>query len=365
MNINPKTFEELLLKRRLTQADVARRANLDPKTIGRIKRGSTAPNKNTAERIAKALGVTLEHLQSAPDSASDDQTDWSDYGYPIYRMVVDLDAQTLNNLETASWRYGLPKKSILQYAPILFSIFAELSLMRRKNEVQAFASTLQDQLSASPLPIKEFSEATQKAVAEQAGKELESINALNLAGQHSGEYWTDGWRDGQNAFLQFLEGVAAEAGLELQFAGCTLEDLCCYTFAPLELWEVTKHAECSEFYLGLAEHALHEGQALLRKMPKKYFAEDAAVDRVMWLASQFGGAKGEIDKVDAFFAQIERSNLDSSETSGADSPKLQASNAAYNGSLQLSEIPEELFDPKRADELVRWAAKHFGGGDDA
>ncbi len=365
MNINPKTFEDLLFKRGLTQADVARRANLDPKTIGRIKRGSTAPNKNTAERIAKALGVTLEYLQSAPDSSSDAQTDRSDHGYPIYRMVVDLDAQTLNNLETASWRYGLPKKSILQYAPILFSILAELSLTRRKNEVQAFTSTLQDQLSASPLPLQEFGEAAQMAVAEKAGKELESINARSLAGQHPGQYWTDGWRDGQNAFLKFLEGVAEEAGQELQFHGCTLEDLCSYTLAPLELWEVTKHAECSDFYLELAEHALHEGDALLRDMPDELFAEDAAEERVVWLVSHFGGAKGDIGKVDAFFAQIERSNLDTAETSGADSPKLQASNAAYNGSLQLSEIPEELFDPKRADELVRWAAKHFGGGDDA
>jgi len=364
MHINTKTFEELRSRRGLTQADVARRAKLSQKTIGRVKRGEEI-QRHSAESIAKVLGVTLEHLQTAPDSSSEGRTGWSNLSYPMYRMVVDLDAQALNNLEVASWRYGLPTKSILQYAPMLFSIVAELALARRKQDIQSFASMLEGQLSGAPSYLQEFREATRNALTKAAGAELESIGARKLGGLKTDEYWSDGHHESQNTFLQFLEQLAKEAGQALEFHGCTLEDLCSYSLEPLELWEITKHAECSDHYLDLAEHALHEGQALLRDMPKELFDENAAEQRVMWLASYYGGAKGDIERVDAFFAQVDRSDLDQAGPMEADSPNLRALNAVANGSLSLCDIPEEMFAPERANDCVLWAAKHFGGGEDA
>ncbi len=53
----------------MTQEDVARIIEIDPKSFGRIERGERSPSLDTIEKIARALSVDLkdlfefEHLQ--------------------------------------------------------------------------------------------------------------------------------------------------------------------------------------------------------------------------------------------------------------------------------------------------------------
>jgi transcriptional regulator with XRE-family HTH domain len=51
-------------EQRLTQAELARRAGLNPKTIGFIEGGKSGGMYDSISRIASALGVSFEYLET-------------------------------------------------------------------------------------------------------------------------------------------------------------------------------------------------------------------------------------------------------------------------------------------------------------
>jgi transcriptional regulator with XRE-family HTH domain len=63
------TFGERLRRLRarvaLTQAELARKARVDPATIARLELGMNAPRPTTIRRLARALGVRPQDLVEA------------------------------------------------------------------------------------------------------------------------------------------------------------------------------------------------------------------------------------------------------------------------------------------------------------
>ena len=66
-------IREIRKRRELTQEDVAKILDIDPKSFGRIERGEFSPSFDTLENIASALSVEIkdlfefEHLQGIED----------------------------------------------------------------------------------------------------------------------------------------------------------------------------------------------------------------------------------------------------------------------------------------------------------
>ena len=67
MQINVETFEAALRARGIKQADLARKARLGAKTVGRIRRGEDLRRSNV-EKIAAALDMPVEALLEPPSA---------------------------------------------------------------------------------------------------------------------------------------------------------------------------------------------------------------------------------------------------------------------------------------------------------
>jgi transcriptional regulator with XRE-family HTH domain len=65
MDINEKIrrrIKELRLKKGLSQGKIAKALNVHPTYISQIERGGRMPTFKTVERIAKALGVSMNEM---------------------------------------------------------------------------------------------------------------------------------------------------------------------------------------------------------------------------------------------------------------------------------------------------------------
>ena len=78
-NINPVRNESAIIddfikvrkKRHLTQAEIARKANMQQAAVGRIENKSTSPRLDTMLRMLEAMGYTLAIVPSAMGPASE------------------------------------------------------------------------------------------------------------------------------------------------------------------------------------------------------------------------------------------------------------------------------------------------------
>lgn len=65
-----KSLRALREERGWSQERLARRARLSVRTVARIERGKGAPSMATANKLAKALGVTIDDLLQPPEKAA-------------------------------------------------------------------------------------------------------------------------------------------------------------------------------------------------------------------------------------------------------------------------------------------------------
>ncbi len=63
-----KRLRELRLKLGLSQADLEKLTGIDANDFSRYERGIVVPSVEAAQKIAKALGVTVDELLNGPDN---------------------------------------------------------------------------------------------------------------------------------------------------------------------------------------------------------------------------------------------------------------------------------------------------------
>ena len=291
MLINNETFQNMMKKRGLTQVALAERAGVGVKTVGRIKRGQNL-RLSRVKKIADALKTTVEVLISPPseDASSEERGD-------IKRLVADLNWEHLNNLTLASFHYKVSINTLIMYAPLLFSLVAELSLKQRQNKLDDWYDSTIKAIKNGPEydPAKTEYSLLESDLAEIYNEEMESIEKRELAGRsNETDYSTQDWDDPKvpefHSFLQCLELLAEEAGQELMFYGSTTDDILFHSDAFIDAQEEMYGGS----YENLADEAKHN-HVLLRDMPKELLAENLVEERTTWLASHYGGANGDIE----------------------------------------------------------------------
>lgn len=67
-----RKLEKLMIERDMSQADVARDADIDPSLLTRWKNGDYYPKTDKLYKLAKLFGVTIEDLLTGGDA--DDST---------------------------------------------------------------------------------------------------------------------------------------------------------------------------------------------------------------------------------------------------------------------------------------------------
>lgn len=71
-------YQELLDKKGLKNADVARAADVSNMTLSDWKRGKTTPKTDTMQKIANYLGTTVEYLLTGEEKSPNELPDQSE-----------------------------------------------------------------------------------------------------------------------------------------------------------------------------------------------------------------------------------------------------------------------------------------------
>ncbi len=285
MRIHPETLKKLRKAQGWSQQELADKAKIEKKTIGRLEseNGGEA-RESTARLLAPALKLGNPRiLAQGPESEAvrDEETRINfDSGGSGPR--VHLDSETALAYDLVEERYGVDMHRLIEEAPTLFTLLAEASLAERRRRVGEAKSAL-----------KEFNRALPEHLAESdwAYKdEEESIERRDLF-RHPGDLvWDDPrweeYRKYGNPFANFLKKLAnnikADNGaLDPADVGFDPDMVCRGYLFPEHRARLTGDSR-------RAEWALSHGYARLGQIPKRLRGEGEQVarERTGWLEAQ-------------------------------------------------------------------------------
>jgi hypothetical protein len=329
MQINVETFEAALRARGIKQADLARKARLGAKTVGRIRRGEDLRRSNV-EKIAAALDMPVEALLEPPSA---DLSERAAKKSGMQRFVIDLPTETLNQLWFVKANYRVSVRALIEWAPLLFTIVAEKSLAERRKKLDEWFEAAKEAISNAPDRYNDEVGALQSDIEDLYWIERESIDSRDLAGGYTKEHTTE--EGGGNPFLSFVEGLATNGvsaldddWSELFFYGATIEDISYFIYD--HSWSnFSGHTllvdSLRDDHGGMALSALEDKDVLLRDIPEELLSEERRQERVRWLASFYGGAKGDFELALArWHARVASPDVDSTETYGGDDEQASA-----------------------------------------
>ena len=155
MSIIPETLRALRDKHGLSQQGLAEKAaqikgaSVSKRTIARIESGEIAPEKvrpHTVRSLAKALGVAPEAL-GKPVSEADGAT-LEEAGYR--RFSVWLSKEVRQNYRWTTHHYDVSVKDLVDAAPWMFTLLAEMSLVDRRRRLEAANAAFEDAMRRLP-----------------------------------------------------------------------------------------------------------------------------------------------------------------------------------------------------------------------
>jgi transcriptional regulator with XRE-family HTH domain len=293
MIINIRTFDLLLKMKGMTQVRLAERAKVGAKTVGRIRRGEELRASN-AQKIADALGVTIETLQAPPSAELGERAGRAG---ELHRYVSDLRGKTLNALTLTTMRYGLSEKTILEAAPFMFTILAEMSLKDRLDRLEAWRESALEAVEQGPVrPWASLASIKQQIEAAYVA-ELDSIQHRDLSGGFEGdrdlEYLDLGPEDPDHAFFAYLSDLMAEIGFNdpvlHEWDNVSSDSMTPSFFGPYKETTETflnpENEDADEFCDVLDDGyvLIMSGEILLRDMPEALFKHGSGPERRSWV----------------------------------------------------------------------------------
>ncbi len=132
MRVQFDVLVQLLQEKNWSQATLAGEANLSKNTISNWKKSDHDANRTSVERAARALGTSVKKLTTPPSEADKPSKD------------------RLAELELVAYRYGVNPETILNLAPMIFSVVAKRAIKTRLDELEEWYSKLAE---AAKLPV--------------------------------------------------------------------------------------------------------------------------------------------------------------------------------------------------------------------
>ena len=285
MRIQPETLKKLRKARGWSQQELADKAKIEKKTIGRLESGKGGEaRETTARQLAVALGVGNPRIltQSPEAEAVRDEEIRIHFDSGFSGTRLHIDSETALAYDLVEECYGVDMRRLIEEAPMLFTLLAEASLAERRRRVEEAKSALE-----------EFNRALPEHLAESAwvyAEEEESIERRDLFRHPGNLEWDDPrwekYRENGNPFANLLKrlgknleadnGVLDPADVEFD------PDMSCrgHLFQKLRA-RLTGGSQ-------RAEWALSRGYVRLGQIPKRLRGEneDVARERVEWLEAQ-------------------------------------------------------------------------------
>ena len=285
MRIHPETLKRLRKAQGWSQQELADKAKIEKKTIGRLEgeNGGEARD-STGRQLAGALKLGNPRILAlGPETeAVRDEVSRISFDSGGSGPRVHLDSETALAYDLVEEHYGVDMHRLIEKAPMLFTLLAEASFAERRRRVgeakaalEEFNRSLPDHLSDSDWAYKD---------------EEKSIERRDLF-RHPGDLeWDDpAWKDYRengNPFANFLKGLARNIEADngaLDPADVEFDpDMVCrgYLF-PERRARLTGGSP-------RAEWALSHGYVRLGQIPKRLHGEgeNAARERTEWLEAQ-------------------------------------------------------------------------------
>ncbi len=303
MRIHPETLKRLRKALGWSQQELADKAKIEKKTIGRLESANGGEaRESTARLLATALKLGNPRIlaqgpetEAVRDEVSRIHFDSGGSGPRVY-----LDSETALAYDLVEEHYGVDMHRLIEEAPALFALLAEASLAERRCRV-----------GEAKAALEEFNRALPGHLAESAWvyeEEEESIERRDLF-RHPGDLewddprWED-YRDNGNPFANFLKGLAKnlEAGngaLDPADVGFDPDLICRGHLFPERRAHLTGGSP-------RAEWALSHGYARVGQIPRRLRGEDEEItrERAEWLEAQI--ADDEWAKCEEMMARAER-----------------------------------------------------------
>lgn len=148
MQINSDTLKMLRKRQNLSQDGLAQKAKIAKRTIARLE--SDVPPKNvrnvTVERLAGILKVEPAELGKPFDELSDDK--WRERGYAPLKVLLRDEMRV--NYRFVMHHYGVGLMDLIDAAPWMFTLLAEMSLAQRRLKLEEYDSAFQDAMRLLP-----------------------------------------------------------------------------------------------------------------------------------------------------------------------------------------------------------------------
>lgn len=302
--IDPQRLREIRKSKGIRQKSLAsNQRGLSLRAIQRYEKESMEVDEHVLEMLARKLKVEPEVLTGTlpmPCSSLGEDTDAS-----TRRLSVMLSARTQLNFDLIAQRYGTTINAVLQFAPVLFVLFAEQSLKWRAKRRQERFSKI-DQICQ----IKALFPALEtliEGVGEQAYKDLalefEAIQERRLY-DTGGDWKTLVW-GAMNPATEFLADQIRELGLEREVWLRDSPDLESELFNVYNDDELPLTRVCvtalQEITGGDAQArlALVHGAIRVPDIPKELLGAENTLERIQWLRScweAFSAEKVDLDE---------------------------------------------------------------------
>ena len=289
MQINPETLKKLRKTKGFSQQTLADTSGVAKKTIARIETGKGEPRGATVQELAKALRVKPEVLAEEPESEEVRDEELRKHGLEM--VSLPFDGKTIHAYDLVSDRYGVDMKWLINAAPMLFTLLAEMSLADRRRRIEEADTAMAAFEQVIPEHLPSIVWATYQGFPYE--DETKSIAVRDLFGRHIEEYTDDPidyYRYRRNPFSNFLEQLSK--GLGPDNDAIDHEDI--WTFAPDLLPYVSLFKTFLKSLTGgssRADFALSRGYVRLGQIPKHLRGEDeenehVVSERVEWLEAQ-------------------------------------------------------------------------------
>ena len=285
MRIHPETLKRLRKAQGWSQQELADKAKIEKKTIGRLESANGGEaRESTARLLATALKLGNPRIlaQGPEAEAVREEVSRINFDSGGSGPRVHLDSETALAYDLVEEHYGVDMHRLIEEAPTLFTLLAEASLAERRRRV-----------GEAKAALEEFNRALPGHLADSAWAykdEEESIERRDLF-RHPGDLewddprWED-YRENGNPFANFLKRLAndIEAGngaLDPADVGFDPDMVCRGYLFPERRARLTGGSR-------RAEWALSHGYARLGQIPKRLRGdgEEITRERVNWLEAQ-------------------------------------------------------------------------------
>jgi len=116
MTFDPKKLKELLAERGITNRDLADRLAMNRRQVSRWISGENPPTEKNKQKIAEVLGC---------DAAVFDPSFSNEGDVPVYAKVSTASHNAFTVMQK---RFGISQKDLVELAPVLFAVVADLAL---------------------------------------------------------------------------------------------------------------------------------------------------------------------------------------------------------------------------------------------